>query len=46
MSKIVKIKEQCENCETPFIVGYDEEKTDLEFSFCPFCAHVIEVDDD
>lgn len=46
------LQHTCDNCDSQFIVKYDEEQTEDDPSFCPFCGEMlidfetVEDDDD
>jgi DNA replicative helicase MCM subunit Mcm2 (Cdc46/Mcm family) len=35
------LKHTCDNCDSVFTIKYDEENTESDPSFCPFCAEMI-----
>lgn len=35
------ITHTCENCDSNFTINYDEENTETDPSFCPFCGEMI-----
>ena len=37
-----KSEKHCSNCNTKYIVSWDEEKTDMEPWTCPFCGYEVE----
>ena len=47
---MASIHHTCDNCDSEFTVKYDEESTDDDPHFCPFCGEMLididEVDDD
>lgn len=45
MSKI-KIKVVCAECESKFILQYDDELVESDPLFCPWCADYFEKDDE
>lgn len=40
------IKYKCENCESAFAIKYDEELTESDPTWCPFCAEMMFLDKD
>jgi hypothetical protein len=39
------VKHQCSNCDSVFILSYDELNCEDTPRFCPFCAeHILEDD--
>jgi DNA replicative helicase MCM subunit Mcm2 (Cdc46/Mcm family) len=38
---MASVKHICDNCDSEFVIKYDEEQTDSDPGFCPFCAEMI-----
>ena len=38
---MASFKHTCDNCESEFTIKYDEEATESDPQFCPFCAEMI-----
>jgi hypothetical protein len=38
---MVSMTHTCENCDSTFTIKYDEEQTDSDPGFCPFCGEMI-----
>jgi DNA replicative helicase MCM subunit Mcm2 (Cdc46/Mcm family) len=38
---MTSITHTCENCDSAFTIKYDEEQTDTDPGFCPFCGEMM-----
>jgi DNA replicative helicase MCM subunit Mcm2 (Cdc46/Mcm family) len=38
---MTSITHTCENCDSTFTIKFDQEETDSDPSFCPFCGEMM-----